>query len=96
MRSLQRSNDDPFWNDDPHLLIWMLHLGGSFSPKGTIRSEYKELLQKNNVSRSRGMYGSSSELIEVMKRFIWSEKAYGAQVDEFWKETHTTGEGDEE
>ena len=65
-------------------------MGGSFSPKGTIRSEYKELLQKNNVSRFNGMYASSAELIEVMRRFIWSEKAYGAQVEEFWKEIHSS------
>lgn len=90
LRSLQGSSDDPFWNDDPELVIWMLHLGGSFSPKGTIRSEFKTLL-KNHASRFTGMYGSSAELIEVMKPFIWSEKAYRAQVEEFWEEIHTDG-----
>lgn len=92
LRSLQRSNDDPFWKDDPELVIWMLHMGGSFSPKGTIRSEFKTLLQNNHASRFSGMHGSSAELIEVMKRFIWSEKAYRAQVEEFWKEIHPDGE----
>ncbi|KAH6991320.1 hypothetical protein BKA56DRAFT_473886 [Ilyonectria sp. MPI-CAGE-AT-0026] len=91
LRSLQGSSDDPFWNDDPELVIWMLHMGGSFSPKGTIRSEFKTLL-KNHASRFSGMYGSSAKLIEVMKPFIWSEKAYRAQVEEFWKEIHTDAE----
>jgi len=73
----------------------MLHLGGSFSPRGTIRSEYKRLLRSNRESRFGGLYNSLEELIELMKRFVWSKKAYGAQVEEFWKEIQTGENGEE-
>src|SRR3569833_1605721 len=86
LHSLQQSIDDTFWNDDPHLLIWMLHMGGSFSPRGTIRSEYRELLQNQRATRFRGTYGSSEDLVENMRQFIWSEKAYCAQFIENKKE----------
>ncbi|KAH8657770.1 hypothetical protein BX600DRAFT_523857 [Xylariales sp. PMI_506] len=87
LHKLQESIDDQFWNDHPDLLAWMLHVGGSFSPKGTIRSGYKVLLQNNYWSRFRGLYGSLSELFKLLSQFIWSEKAYRSQVEEFWKET---------
>ncbi len=65
----------------------MLHVGGSFSPSGTIRSGYQILLHNNHVSRFGGMYSSLAELIELLRQFIWSDKAYRSQVEEFWKET---------
>lgn len=90
LHSLQQSDEDLFWNNDPDLLIWMLHLGGSFSPKGTIRSAYKGLLQRNYESRRfKQNYDSSADLITVMRQFIWSEKAYRSQFEEFWTEIHT-------
>jgi hypothetical protein len=90
LRSLQESDEDLFWNNDPDLLIWMLHLGGSFSPKGMIRSAYKGLLQRNYESRRFGRnYDSLADLIEVMRQFIWSEKAYRSQFEEFWTEIRT-------
>jgi hypothetical protein len=64
----------------------MLHVGGSFSPKGIIRSGYKTLLHSNYVSRFGRMYGSLPELVELLRQFIWSEKMYRLQVEEFWKE----------
>lgn len=60
-------------------------MGGSFS--GTARSEYKTLLQSNHESRFKGMYRSLEELLEILNKFIWSEKMYRAQVEEFWEET---------
>src|SRR3569833_851138 len=86
LHSLQQSIDDTFWNDDPHLLIWMLHMGGSISPRGTIRSEYRELLQNQRATRFRGTYGSSDDLVEIMRHFIWSENAFRAQFIVFWNE----------
>lgn len=83
---LQESNDDQLWDDHPDLLAWMLHVGGSFSPRGTIRSGYKTLLRSNYVLRFGRMYASLPELVELLSQFIWSEKAYRSQVEEFWKE----------
>ena len=89
LKKLQQSKNDLLWNDHPDLLIWILHIGGSFSPKGTVRSEYKAILQINNASRRGERYDSLAELILILDQFIWSEKAYRAQVEEFWNEIQT-------
>ncbi|KAF2093593.1 FMN-linked oxidoreductase [Rhizodiscina lignyota] len=89
LHKLQESNNSLFWNDHPDLLIWMLHLGGSFSSKGEIRSQYKALIQINKASRFRNTYRSLEELIRILNQFIWSEKAYRAQVEVFWREIQT-------
>lgn len=95
LHSLQQSDEDLFWNNDPDLLIWMLYLGGSFSPKGMIRSGYRQLLHKNYESgRFERKYNSSADLVEVMKQFIWSEKSHRAQLEEFWTELHTVAPSD--
>lgn len=86
LKKLQESNDDPLWNDHPNLLIWILHMGGSFSPKGAIRSEYKVILRIPRVSRFGGNYSSLAELIQILDQFIWSAKAYRAQIEDFWNE----------
>jgi hypothetical protein len=85
---LRESSGDPFWDDHPDLLVWILHIGGSFSSQGTVRDDYKALLQENRGSRFVGMYDSLEELVQILSLFVWSEKAYRAQVEEFWKETH--------
>lgn len=64
----------------------MLYMGGSFSPKGAVHSEYKALLKTYHDSKFRGMYVSLEDLMEILHDFIWSEKAYRMQVEEFWKE----------
>lgn len=86
LKILQASNEDPLWNDHIDLLIWILHIGGSFSPKGTTRLEYKAILQTYRVSRFSGKYSSLEELIQILDQFVWSGKTYRAQVEEFWNE----------
>ncbi|KAL6898345.1 hypothetical protein GGI43DRAFT_423809 [Trichoderma evansii] len=83
---MPESDSEPFWNDNPDLLIWMLYMGGSFSPRGNAHSEYKTLIQNNHNSRFIGMYHSLDDLVGILHDFIWSEKAYRMQVEEFWKE----------
>lgn len=90
LKKLQESNEDSLWRDHPDLLIWILHIGGSYSPKGETRSGYKAMLQINRTSGFMGKYGSLAELIQILDQFIWSEKAYGAQVEEFWNEVEGT------
>jgi hypothetical protein len=95
LQSLQQSDKDLFWDNDPDLLIWMLYLGGSFSPKGSIRSGYKQLLQRNCESQRFGRnFNSLTEVIEVVRQFIWSEKAYRSQFEKFWTDIHTIGPDD--
>ncbi|KIX00586.1 uncharacterized protein Z518_09651 [Rhinocladiella mackenziei CBS 650.93] len=49
LRKLQQASDDLLWNDHPDLLLWLLYIGGSFAPKGVIRSDYVELLRRNHA-----------------------------------------------
>ncbi|KAJ5136442.1 N-ethylmaleimide reductase [Penicillium atrosanguineum] len=84
---VQQTSDDLVWNDWPDLLAWLLHIGGAFAPEGAIRSGYVELLQSNHRSRLQDLYTSWSELLEILKQFIWSEKAFMSQVKAFWDES---------
>ncbi|EHK43626.1 hypothetical protein TRIATDRAFT_149068 [Trichoderma atroviride IMI 206040] len=86
LKTLQESNEDPFWDENLDLFIWMLYMGGCFSPRGAIHSEYKALLKTNHESRFKGMYHSLEDLMEILHDFIWSEKAYRMQLDKFWEE----------
>ncbi|KAH8654156.1 hypothetical protein BGZ60DRAFT_161832 [Tricladium varicosporioides] len=83
---LQQANHDPVWNDQPDLLTWLLYIGGAFAPTGTIRSDYVVLLHLNSSTRLKGLYTSWPELLEILKKFIWSEKAFMSQVKAFWEE----------
>lgn len=87
LSKLQQVNDDSIWDEHPGLLAWMLYIGGAFAPDGTIRSDYVALLHKNRKTRLRDLYTSWPELLEILKQFIWSEKAFASQVEAFWKET---------
>ncbi|KAE9370938.1 putative N-ethylmaleimide reductase [Stipitochalara longipes BDJ] len=73
---LQQANDDLVWDDRPGLLAWLLHIGGAFAPMGTTRSEYVVLLHLNRSTRFRGLYTSWPDLLETLKQFIWSERAF--------------------
>ncbi|KAM5368079.1 hypothetical protein ACJZ2D_009683 [Fusarium nematophilum] len=84
---LHQGNDDAVWDDLPELLAWLLNIGGAFAPMGTIRSDYVALLHKNRRTRLRGLYSSWPELLDILKQFIWSEKAFMSQVKAFWEET---------
>ncbi|KAF2476210.1 putative N-ethylmaleimide reductase [Lindgomyces ingoldianus] len=76
---LQQTNNDLVWDDRLDLLAWLLHIGGAFSPTGTIRSNYVVLLHLNRSTRLRGLYTSWLELLTILKQFIWSEKAFMSQ-----------------
>jgi hypothetical protein len=84
---LQQANEDIVWDGRPDLLAWLLHIGGAFAPMGTIRFGYVVLLHLNRRTRFRGLYGSWGELLDILKQFIWSEKAFMSQVKVFWEES---------
>ena len=86
---LQQANDDPIWDDHPDLLLWLLYIGGAFAPTGVVRSDYIVLLRSNNAARFGDLYRSWPELLEILKQFIWSEKAFMSQVEALWEETLT-------
>ncbi|KAF2705409.1 hypothetical protein K504DRAFT_388300 [Pleomassaria siparia CBS 279.74] len=83
---LEKAKDDIIWDNQPGLLAWLLHIGGAFAPTGSIRSGYVVLLQLNRNTRLRGLYTTWPGLLDILKQFIWSEKAFAEQVQVFWQE----------
>jgi hypothetical protein len=83
---LQQSKDDPLWAHHPSLLIWLLYIGGAFAPPGFVRSGYITLVRSNNTTGFGDMYESWDDLLEILNKFTWSEKAFFAPVKEFWGE----------
>ena len=77
------------WDDHPDLLLWLLYMGGAFVPTGIVRSEYAILLRSNNAVRFGHLYRSWPELLEILKQFTWSEKAFMSQVKALWEEIFT-------
>ncbi|KAI3334433.1 hypothetical protein F4824DRAFT_186073 [Ustulina deusta] len=86
LRELQQANEDPVWDSHPDLLLWLLYSGGGFAPTGIVRSDYIALLRLNNASRFQDLYKSWPELHEIMKQFIWSDKAFATPVKALWEE----------
>lgn len=91
---LQKTDTEPGWDEHRELLTWLLHIGGAFAPAGTTRSEYLELLKRNLEGRLRGLYTSWPELLGILEKFIWSDKAFLAQVQAFWNEVYIQPELD--
>ncbi|KAJ5662159.1 uncharacterized protein N7477_009775 [Penicillium maclennaniae] len=87
LHKLQQAIDDLVWNDRPDLLAWLLHIGGALAPSGAIRSVYVEILQSEHGSRLQDLYKSWPELLELLRQFIWSDKASKSQVKAFWNES---------
>ncbi|RAO72778.1 uncharacterized protein BHQ10_008790 [Talaromyces amestolkiae] len=89
LHKLQQLNDDSIWDEYPGLSAWMLYIGGAFAPVGPIQSDYMTLLHENRKSRLKDLDTSWPELLEILKQFIWSERAFASQVEAFWRETST-------
>ncbi|KAL4861338.1 hypothetical protein BDV12DRAFT_69636 [Aspergillus spectabilis] len=86
LHNLQKTIADPIWDSHPELLLWLLYIGGAFAPPGTIRLGYIGLLRSNNATRFESSYQSWPKLLEILKLFIWSEKAFLVAVRGFWEE----------
>ncbi|OBT60253.1 hypothetical protein VE03_10264 [Pseudogymnoascus sp. 23342-1-I1] len=86
LREIQLAIDDPIWDDHPDLLLWLLYIGGTFSPEGTVRSNFVLLLRSNNSARLGDLNMSWPEVLEILKQFIWSEKAFTSQGKALWEE----------
>jgi hypothetical protein len=81
-----QQNDDYAWDDDPEFVIWLIFIGGAFAPSTSIRLDYIEILHGNRASECVDDYSSWPTLLELLKRFIWSEKVFTLQVKAFWEE----------
>ncbi|KAL3479278.1 hypothetical protein BJX99DRAFT_268676 [Aspergillus californicus] len=88
--TLQRTLSDPknIWTQHPDLLIWLLYIGGAFAPRGPIRDGYINLLRScsNNGARLGALYRSWSELLAILRRFIWSDRGILGPVRGVWEE----------
>ncbi|KAH8911619.1 hypothetical protein BR93DRAFT_924295 [Coniochaeta sp. PMI_546] len=83
---LRQTIDDPIWDDHHDLLLWLIYIGGAFSPSEAVRSGYVFLLQTNNATGFRDSYTSWPRLLESLKQFIWSDKAFTSPVRALWEE----------
>ncbi|KAF4969183.1 hypothetical protein FSARC_3559 [Fusarium sarcochroum] len=45
LRELQKVRKDPIWDEHTDLLLWLICIGGAFSPSGTVRSDYVALFR---------------------------------------------------
>lgn len=84
---LQEAHDHVGWDRGPDLLAWLLYIGGAFAPAGAIRSDYMALLRLHQGTRLWGLYTSWPDLLQILERFIWSEKVFLSQVKAFWEES---------
>jgi hypothetical protein len=83
---LQKANDDPIWDDDPDLLLWLLYIGGAFAPPGIVRSGYVVLLHTNKGGGFGDVNKSWTEVLDILEQFIWSQRAFLSPVKAFWEE----------
>ncbi|KAK8041109.1 hypothetical protein PG994_014116 [Apiospora phragmitis] len=89
LRVLQQTNNESLWDDDPDLLLWTIYIGGTFAPRGTVRSSYVALLRSNHAARFKGLYTSWPGTLGVLKQFVWSDGAFLVQVRAFWDEVQS-------
>ncbi|RBR25385.1 uncharacterized protein FIESC28_01822 [Fusarium coffeatum] len=84
LSELQQAYDDPVWEEHADLLLWLVYMGGAFSPTGHVRSGYIELLQ----SEIYGAAKSWVETYELLRDFIWSDVSFRTEVRRFWEEAY--------
>ncbi|EXJ74135.1 uncharacterized protein A1O5_02429 [Cladophialophora psammophila CBS 110553] len=86
LQKLQQRHDESVWDGHRDLLAWVLYIGGAFAPVGPVRSGYVGLVQEEHFQEHGHLTASWPDLVEVLRQFVWSEKAFYAQVKLFWEE----------
>ncbi|OQU96931.1 hypothetical protein CLAIMM_02942 isoform 2 [Cladophialophora immunda] len=82
----QEQHDKSLWDGHGDLLAWTLYIGGAFAPAGAVRSGYVGLLRQEYASECGDLAASWPDLVDVLRQFVWSEKAFYQQVRSFWEE----------
>ncbi|KAI1813790.1 hypothetical protein GGS20DRAFT_577289 [Poronia punctata] len=80
LNTIHNIDNDDTWYEHADLLAWMICIGGAFAPKGTTQSGFISLLHCRRLDR---LYTSWPELVEILERFIWSERAFTLPVKTF-------------
>ncbi|KAK0383253.1 hypothetical protein NLU13_9166 [Sarocladium strictum] len=91
LQRLQVALEEDVWVDNIELLRWLVCMGGSFATTPNIRAGFTtlsrerlpQMLGENSYSRYLRPVPS---LAEAMQSFVWSGKAFSAQVYGFWAE----------
>jgi hypothetical protein len=82
---LQRAYLDPVWNEHTDLLLWLVYMGGAFSPTGPVRSSYIALLH-STMSEKYGALKPWTQTYEILRDFLWSDVAFRTEVRKLWEE----------
>jgi hypothetical protein len=82
---LQRAYLDPVWNEHTDLLLWLVYMGGAFSPTGPVRSSYIALL-RSTMSEKYGALKPWTQTYEILRDFLWSDVAFRTEVRKLWEE----------
>lgn len=88
-QKLQQASDWPVcldWEGRHELLAWVLFVGGCFSPNSLLRSEYTALLHGTYSDILQPWFRDWEALLQVLQRFIWSQKVFGSRAQVFWEE----------
>lgn len=83
---LQKVEKDDMCDEYSDLMLWLLYVGGTFAPPGSVRSTYVHLLRSNMTARFRGVPDSHSKIFEIMRKFIWSDFAFFSKASLLWEE----------
>ncbi|KAJ4860622.1 hypothetical protein T069G_05610 [Trichoderma breve] len=83
---LQKAEEDYMCDEYSDLLLWLLYVGGTFAPPGSVRSTYVNLLRSHITTRFRGVHNSHSKIFEIMRKFIWSDFAFFSKASLLWEE----------
>lgn len=86
LERLQKAEKDYMCDEFSDLLLWLLYVGGTFAPPGSVRSTYVKLIRSNIIPRFRGIDNSYSKIFEIMRKFIWSDLAFFSKASLLWEE----------
>lgn len=73
------------WDEHADLLLWLIYIGGAFSPRGPVRSGYIEMLRSVTSDRYGGLK-SWNATYEILRDFLWSDLAFRIEVRKLWGE----------
>ncbi|UZP32279.1 hypothetical protein NXS19_000095 [Fusarium pseudograminearum] len=85
LSELQKAYHDPVWDEHADLLLWLIYIGGAFSPRGPIRSSYIDMLRSVTSERYDG-FQSWNATYEILRDFLWSDLAFRIEVRKLWAE----------
>jgi hypothetical protein len=87
LRKLQQMTSSTKWNGKQDLLLWLVCMGGAFTSRGIMRSEYSVLMNGTYHEQIHPLAETWESVESRLKMFFWSEKAFREPCRVFWAET---------